>query len=356
MSVESLAPPTGEKKSPQQPTDIMSALADKLTKSKEKAAETTPPAANAEPAQAEAPKEQKPEVVPPTNGQSEKPKEDASATPPESPKEDNWTDDMGFGAKAEQEQVVKEDKKSVDISAYEKRIKELEEENSDTFIAAYKEAKKNGKTVSSFINEVKGVDVDALTPDQLWEQNLKSEGLSVDDIAFEMEKFKELSPFEKKQKTKTFKEELIKTQSENLKKYASDAQKTAVEKEKLAKMAEEQGKQFFDKIKDKEWQGMKMTNSEISKLQEFLEKDFKFQNADGSINFELFAKVGNYALNERTILQNVYKRGETKGYEKALLEYSRPSANDKKFNSPPVTNSNNKSDEARKAAKSAWGN
>ena len=73
------------------------------------------------------------------------------------------------------------------------------------------------------------------------------------------------------------------------------------------------------------------------------------------MNYELYAKVGNYALNERTILQNTYKKGETRGYEKALLEYSRTNKNDTRFNSAPESKLKPKNELAKEAAKSAFG-
>lgn len=299
---------------------------------------------------AEAPKE------PTSNGQSENPKKELEPIIPiEAPVESDWRKELGFDDSAEVKTEETKKETAKDFKAeYEQATKELEDFNNDTFISAYSAAKKSGKDVSTFINEVRGVDINSLTPEQIWDANLKAEGLSPEDITTEMEKFAELSPFEKKQKTKTFKQELITQQHEQLKKYASDNTTNAAnsdkDKQALAVMAQEQGKQFFEKIKDKEWQGIKMTPSETNKLQNFLEKEFKFINADGILNYELYAKVGNYALNERTILQNTYKKGETKGYEKALLEIARPSNNDKRFNSAPEVKTENKSERAKEAA------
>lgn len=297
--------------------------------------------------------------APTSNGQSENPKKEveiAAAPEPEVKQDDNsWRKELGFEDTAEiKTEELKKDNYAEKVKEYEAKLKEYEEIENDTFVAAYKAAKKAGKDAITFINETKGVDVNSLTPEQIWDANLKAEGLSPDDITLEMEKFSELSPFEKKQKVKTFKQELITQQHEQLKKYASDNNKSEKEQQALAVVAKESAKNFFEKVKDKEWQGMKMTPSEIGKLENFLEKEFKFINADGTLNYELYAKVGNYALNERTILQNTYKKGETRGYEKALLEFARPSNNDKRFNSAPEVKTQNKSELAKKAAKEAF--
>lgn len=295
-----------------------------------------------------------------SNGQSKDPVKEVVAAPVEAPVETDWRKELGFDDSAEIKQEENKPVISKDFRAeYDEATKELEEINNDPLIAAYKAAKKSGKDVSSFLNEIRGVDVNRLTPDQIWEASLNAEeGLSAEDKAISLEKFAELDKFEKIQKTKTFKQELIAQQAENLKKYASDTSASAKDKESQAKalavMAKEQGKQFFDKIKDKEWQGLKMTSSEINKLENYLANDFRLMNADGSINYEMYAKVGNYALNERTILQNTYKKGETKGYEKALLEIARPSSNEKRFNSAPDIKTNNKSERAKEAQKAAF--
>jgi hypothetical protein len=343
--------PQGQQSTFTSTADVMDKFAANLSQKKEQAKQEVEVKAEvvAEP-KAEAPKE------PTANGQSENPKKELEIVTPEiKENEDAWRKELGFDDTAEiKTEEIKKDDNSKLLKEYERKAKEYEEDSNDTFISAYKASKKAGKDVSSFINEVRGVDVNSLTPEQIWDANLKAEGLSPEDITTEMEKFAELSPFEKKQKTKTFKQELITQQHEQLKKYASDNVNSAQDKQALAVMAQEQGKKFFEKIKDKEWQGMKMTPSEVNKLENFLEKEFQFINADGTLNYELYAKVGNYALNERTILQNTYKKGETKGYEKAFLEIARPSNNDKRFNSAPDVKTANKSEQAKKAAKEVF--
>jgi len=318
-----------------------------------KAPEAEKDAAKVEDSKSEAPKD------PVSNGQSDNPKKEVepakTETPVTPPEETDWRKELGFedSTKEDTKEVKKNDNSKL-LKEYELKAKEYDDISSDPFIAAYSAAKKAGKDANAFVSEIKGVDVNALTPEQVWDANLKAEGLSEDDIAIEMEKFSELSPFEKKQKTKEFRKELISQQNEQLKKYAADNTTQAQDKKKLALIAQEQGKKFFEKIKDKDWQGMKMTSSEINKLENFLEKEYNFINADGTLNYELYAETGNYALNGRTILQNTYKKGEARGYEKALLEISRPSSNDRKFNSAPEVKITNKSEQARKAAKEAF--
>ena len=354
-------PETAEVKTPieQQSTfastaDVMGKFAANLSQKKEQAKQTPVPEIK-EPTKevvAETPKE------PTSNGQSEKPEKELApiVEPPiVAPVETDWRKELGFDDSAENKtEEIKKDDNSKLLKEYESKAKEYDEDSNDTFISAYKAAKKAGKDVSSFINEVRGVDVNSLTPEQIWDANLKAEGLSPEDIATEMEKFAELSPFQKKAQTKSFKQELITQQHEQLKKYASDNTASAKDNEAATKIFQEQGRRFFEKIKDSDWQGMKMTPSEVNKLQNFLETEFNFKNADGTLDYEKYAKVGNYALNERTILTNTYKKGETKGYEKALLEIARPSNNDKRFNSAPDVKTTNKSELARKAFKQAF--
>jgi len=285
-------------------------------------------------------------------------KEDTVVVPEKSIEDD--LSDLGFTDKKEtttKETEVVDNSKV--INTYKERIAELEAIANDPLMKAYKAAKESGKDVSSFINDIKGPDVKSMTSEQKWKINLENEGLSAEEVAQEMEIFAELRPFEQKQKTKEITQRLEAEQSERLSKYASDNKSNTAESakkaEELAIAAQAKSREFFDSIKDKEWQGMKMTASESKKLENYLNTEFNFTNADGSPNYELYAKVGNYALNERTILQNTYKKGETRGYEKALLELSRANKNDKRFNSAPDTKTTNKQELARQAAKEAFG-
>lgn len=335
--------------------DVMSKYANNISKGREQKQETLKtepkPEIQSEPI-AEAPKE------PIANGQSKEPiKETQAPSIVNIPEETDWRKDLGFEDKVENNtpESAKDNSQEL-LKQYKSKAEEYDTISSDPLINAYKAAKEAGKDIFTFLNETRGKDINSMTPEQIWQASLESEeGLTPEEITTEMESFKELSKFEKIQKTKTFKQELINAQHENLKKYASDNKTQAIKKEELNTILNEQANQFFDKIKDKEWQGIKMTPSESNKLRNFLEKEFKFQNADGTYNYELLAKVGNYALNERTILQNIYKKGETKGYEKALLEQARPSNNDNRFNSAPEIKTTNKSEEAKKAAKAAFG-
>ena len=355
-------------------TSAMDKFAEQLSKKREEipvaeatpVAETQVPAAEVKPevvATTEATTEKK-ETVPSSNGKAKEPAKEVQPEMPVPVKEgdDQWRKELGFDDTTTTTTTATTDNAAENETTKDLRAKIAEYETllkEDKFIGAYQSAKKAGKDPLSFISDFKGADVSKHTPDQVWEASLNAEeGLTEEDRKASMEKFAELDKFEKIQKTKGFKQELINKQNEQFSKYAEDTTKTAEKQREEARaiaIAETaKQKEFFSNIKDKDWQGMKMTPSEINKLQSFLNNDFKFQNADGTINYELYAKVGNYALNERTILTNVAKKNFTAGYEKALIELGRPNNKDQRFNSGFEQQQPTRTEEVKSAAKSAF--
>lgn len=290
---------------------------------------------------------------PKTNGKSEQPKEDAAIT---SPQPQWW----------ESEQPAEQTKSEIKQDDTAKRLRELEEKAklydeiaNDKLISAIHSAKKSGKDISSILNEIKPPSLDGKKPSDLWQMECEANGLSPEEIEVEMEKFNELSPLKQRKEAEAIKNQILERHQSTLSKYTADniesSKALEVRNRKALELANAERTQFQEKIKDKDWMGIKMTPSEISKLDTFLDNDFSLVRKDGSLNYEMWAEVGHYVLNKKTIMQNAYNKGVTDAKHNLLLEMSRPNDGGKKFNSAPDVKPAQKQGEKAKAAiKSAF--
>jgi hypothetical protein len=260
-----------------------------------------------------------------------------------------------------------EDKKTESEKDDKNKYNELQEKASkldeilnDKLIHAIYSAKKEGKDISSILTEIQPPRLEGLKPEDIYRKKCENMGLSPEEVETEMEWFKELSPMRKREEAESIKKQIVENYEKNLSKYVDASVENSRIKEQQIKAAIEKTNvertNFFEKIRDKDWMGVKMTQSEISKLDNFLESQLTFTRNDGSFDYEKFAQVGHFILNHKTIMQNAYNKGVTDAKQNILLEMSRSSAGDKRFNSAPdVAPPKSKSDKAKDTIKGVWG-
>ncbi len=221
---------------------------------------------------------------------------------------------------------VKTDDKDV-VKKYESQVKEYETLTSDPLIASYLAAKKAGKDVPTFLNEVKGEDVKALSDEQVWERELKSANLTPDEITTEMEGFKELTPYARKKQVDPVRAKLEAQQTEKLKQYASDNTAAAANNTKVAQQLLQEKEQYLNSKKGKVEMGLEMTPARLQEVSDYVD-NFNLQRADGSVDVSRIARLGMLEKNYKLLLQNAYTKGANDERIKALKEIARPSRED----------------------------
>jgi hypothetical protein len=253
----------------------------------------------------------------------------------------------------ETEEPVSEDKKqeakAKDIKDLESKAKQYDEIINDKFYNAYKSAKEAGKDVTTFLSEIQGQDPSKLSLDQLMMEQLKSENLSPDAIAKEMEDFNELSERAKIRETKDVKARLIKEQENRLGQYATDNQASQERFAQIGKKAQQEKEQYLEGQKGKKVMGIEMTPTLTNELNDFYE-NFNITREDGSIDVPRIMQLGLLEKKSKIMLQNAYSKGKTDAELAFYKTHARPSKDNGIAVVPEVKNKSQQSETQKNLA------
>lgn len=209
------------------------------------------------------------------------------------------------------------------------KLAEYDKLLTDPEIKAFIEAKKAGKTLRSFVNELKGVDPESLSPEQLYETQLKALNLTTEEYDEEMDKFKELSKVIQLNTTKPIKEELLKEQNERLSKFSTEASETSKKDAErttfIHNKATKDLDEFIKGIEGADFLGVKITPEIAEGLKVFTDKDFNIYNADGTYNVPYMVELGLFTKYRKELMTENIERATEKGKEEILKEVTRPS-------------------------------
>ena len=245
----------------------------------------------------------------------------------------NWWESSAKHKKGK-EQDTEEDKRV----GVEKRLTELETKEkeyndimNDELIKAIYYARKSGKDITDILTDIRGVDVDKLTPADLYKIELKGMQLSDEEVEAEMDTFNDLSPARQRKETNHIKLQLQKENKEKLSKYTTtnqvEADKIKQQTEIFIKRAVEDKGHLFEKIKDTNYFGVKMTPSRIEEINTMITKGLNngFYNEDGTYNVQFALEQSIWAIPElrKLIQETTYNKGVAKGREEILNEYNR---------------------------------
>lgn len=258
-----------------------------------------------------------------------------------------WYDEEEPKVALDSNETTKPDKdNSEKVLAYDKLMEDKE-------IKAFIEAKKAGKNLHSFLSEIKGVDPNLLTTEELHKIDLKNYGLSSEAIEERMEKFENLDPYEKARETNHVKDNLIKEQNERLNKFSTDsaaeAEKVTVRNDKIVNKAKTDIDKMMEDIKDKEFCGVKMTPEIIEVLRKNVTSELTLYNSDGTFNIPYMTELSMFTKFRKKMMEDNIEAAISRTEKKIFNENARVSKNDKGLQRSPDLNRKNKSMESAEA-------
>lgn len=252
----------------------------------------------------------------------------------------------------ENSEAPKADKTPTDESKtkeIETKLKSLEQKEAEynkilnnEFLKAVKagiDADKDPKTV---INELKGIDADAMSMEQLYEMKLrktvrlteedKVENKTIDDVVKEeMEEFKGFSRAKKARETDDVRNSIKEDENKRFSKYVTENEQKTKQDNEWRQKAIEGVNTFIESVKNKNYFGVQMTPSVVEKVNEMVAGGLtkSFYNQDGSYNAKFAFEQAAWAVPEvrNLIMENAKKKYLTQGREEALLEQQRPDGN-----------------------------
>ncbi len=226
-----------------------------------------------------------------------------------------------------EEDTVKESEETL---ALRKKVEQYESTFSDPeALAAMKiaqEAKKQGKTIVEYINEISGVDPNKLSARELFERKLKSyPELTEDERTEEMAKFDGMSKLQQLERTKDVKNEMLNSRNNILEQYAV---KSTDKEEKFKQIVYQESVKATEELEDllgeKEYKNLELTPERKRAIKKHVNQHLK-HDEKGMFNVRLGVNTAIMALYEKEFEDANRSVVKTKEREKIFKEMTRPS-------------------------------
>lgn len=209
------------------------------------------------------------------------------------------------------------------------RLAELEKTFADPELEAFAAAKKQGKSIKEFYNEVVGTDYDNLTPEALQELKLKSLGVEGDDLVEALEAFSSLPKWDKVERTSALKTELKSKQSDSLKRFSIDAKAQEKSRQENIQKQVQEADAFAKSLIGKKMYGIEITPSIANDYKNAVVSGVKdFINEDGTINHSNYSTAYIFYKNKEAIVYANVKSALNKGKGEILADVTRASKNE----------------------------
>jgi hypothetical protein len=237
------------------------------------------------------------------------------------------------------EKEVKENKTNPEV---EKKIKFLEDLESDPIAKLVIEARLRGEDVYEALEKVKPINVEKLSIDDLKkeyfkeaEKTLKEIGLTEDEVSDEMEremdKFNDMTRLEQAQKLGDIKQKMMAENAKRLEEAGNNPFKQAaaklseIRKQNIENAQAEWGQMKKDLV-GKSMYGLELTQERIGMVEKFIQHPNypPVLNSDGSINMQkTFLLYGPYAL-RNDVSKAIAAKAKGEGKDEVYREVTRP--------------------------------
>ncbi len=212
------------------------------------------------------------------------------------------------------------------VVAYDQLMKDPE-------IVSFLEAKKAGKNLRSFLKELKGVDPESLSTENLYKISLEAYKLSDEKAEEYMDKFKEMGPVEQANATNAVKEKLLKEQNDRLSKFATEstaeAGKVSERDQQIIDKAKTDIDSLITDITGKTYMGVEVTAEMAEDVRKGLVDDFTIYNADGTYNIPYMAELVFFTKFRQKLMEDNVEAAVTAVKKEMLDENSRVNPEDK---------------------------
>ena len=256
----------------------------------------------------------------------------------------------------------------------EKKLKFLEELESDPIAKLVIEARLKGEDVYETLEKTKPINVDKLTIEDLKkeyfkeaEKTLKGIGLSEEEVQEELEKekykFDDMTRLEQAQKLGDVKQRVIAENQKRLEQANNNPfQQAAAELSKIRKQNIENAQAEWGQMKKdlvgKSMYGLELTQERIDKVEKFIQHPNypPVLNSDGSINMQkTFLLYGPYAL-RNDVSKAITAKAKGEGRDEVYREVTRPDDyTTKRPNSPALSGNADRKTQLAQSISEAFG-
>ena len=154
-------------------------------------------------------------------------------------------------------------------------------------------------------------------------------GLTEEEIEYEMDRFDDLSPVQKKLETRKMREELKKQQEDRIKNVAFQTSEQSVEQQKRMQETQKKNHEQFvgltRSMVNKGYYGLNLTEDMTKAIHDHVVSGkIGFVNADGTVNVNKMFDFAAWDLFKKDVLQNKVQQGKVKGQKAEFIKRAAP--------------------------------
>jgi hypothetical protein len=247
----------------------------------------------------------------------------------ESKQESILKDPFSFNSDpAKEEPTVTESQKFQDM---EQKVSQAEAILSDPLIDGYLRFKQSGN--GNFREYLKSFeldkDYDAMPDKKVYEMGIKNLDLTEEEIEYEMDRFDDLSPVQKKIETRKMRAEMKSEQESRIKNVAFGANEQSAEQQKRTQQIQKQNHEQFvgltTQMVGKGYYGLNLTEEMTKAIHNHVVSGkIGFVNADGTVNVNKMFDFAAWDLYKKDVLQNKTQQGKVKGQRAEFMKRAAP--------------------------------
>lgn len=249
-------------------------------------------------------------------------------------KSKQWWEDEKDSATIDNNIGKKEDKKNeVD---YATKLKEYEDILADQEVQALLSAKKAGKNILSFAEELKGTDASKLTPSDLYKMRLTNAGATPEEIEEALTEFSSKPKWQQNEETQSIRAKIESERQENLKRIIGNNSEFAEKQKQIINKATAELDQFVSDLNDKDFYGVKITSDIANGLKDAVMNEITYRNSDGTVNIPLSIEQALWHKYKKIVMKANIAKAKAETTEQILNEVTRPSLNNTSDKRLPV--------------------
>ena len=248
----------------------------------------------------------------------------------ESKQESILKDPFSFDSTPDKKVDTKVDE-SQKLQEMEQKVAQAEAVLNDPLIDGYLKFKQSGN--GSFRDYMKSFeldkDYDAMSDKEIYKMSVNGLGLTEEEIEYEMDRFDDLSPVQKKLETRKMREDLKKQQEERIKNVAFQTSEQSVEQQKRMQETQKKNHEQFvgltRSMVNKGYYGLNLTEDMTKAIHDHvISGKIGFVNADGTVNVNKMFDFAAWDLFKKDVLQNKVQQGKVKGQKAEFIKRAAP--------------------------------
>ena len=248
----------------------------------------------------------------------------------ESKQESILKDPFSFDSTPDKKVDTKVDE-SQKLQEMEQKVAQAEAVLNDPLIDGYLKFKQSGN--GSFRDYMKSFeldkDYDAMSDKEIYKMSVNGLGLTEEEVEYEMDRFDDLSPVQKKLETRKMREDLKKQQEDRIKNVAFQTSEQSVEQQKRMQETQKKNHEQFvgltRSMVNKGYYGLNLTEDMTKAIHDHVVSGkIGFVNADGTVNVNKMFDFAAWDLFKKDVLQNKVQQGKVKGQKAEFIKRAAP--------------------------------